>query len=221
MIREGKVRLNGKTCRNPESPVILGRDQVEVDGANVAQAPHICLALNKPRGLVTTASDEKGRETVFRCLDGADLPHLSPVGRLDQASEGLLLLTNDTALAHTLTHPQSKVEKCYHVQASPPATQETLAQLRAGIRDGGELLSAASVRILRAGAKTCWLECILTEGRNRQLRRMLAAVGLEVLRLVRTRIGPLELGNLPKGAWRRLSPEELAGLHAAAKSARP
>jgi 23S rRNA pseudouridine2605 synthase len=166
--------------------------------------------LNKPRGLLSTAADEHGRDTVYACLAGADLPFLSPVGRLDQASEGLLLLTNDTAWAAGITDPSTRIEKAYHVQVNCLADAELCRRLEAGVTDSGELLRVRRASVLRAGRRNSWIAIVLDEGRNRHIRRLLAALGLETLRLVRVAIGSLELGELAKGRWRHLSPEEVA-----------
>ena len=136
-IPSGKVSLNGRVCRDPEKPVLLDRDQITVAGQSIQQPEHRYLMLNKPRGLVTTASDEKGRDTVFSCFAGASFPHLSPVGRLDKASEGLLLFTNDTAWANRITDPATHLPKTYHVQVSGLVDEELLARLGSGIVDRG------------------------------------------------------------------------------------
>ncbi len=168
--------------------------------------------LNKPRGLVTTRRDERGRGTVYDCLEGAGLPWVGPVGRLDQASEGLLLFSNDSAWAAGVTAPGGGLRKRYHVQIDRMPDEPLLLRLRAGIEDRGELLSARAVDVLRQGTRTAWLEIVLVEGRNRQIRRMLAACGVEVLRLVRVAIGPLQLGDLARGSWRHLTADEVAML---------
>ena len=216
-VEAGRVRVNGRVVRDPAFPVRDGVDAVEVDGAAAAASARLVIALNKPRGLLTTASDERGRDTVYRCLEGAGLPWLGPVGRLDQASEGLLLLANDPAWAARITDPATGPRKTYHVQVrglpvDPADAAALLARLRAGVEDRGEVLGAASLRELRRGERSAWLEVVLDEGRNRHIRRMCAAGGLEVLRLVRVAIGPLALGELAKGAWRRLSEDEIAAL---------
>lgn len=212
LVRAGRVRLNGRVCRNPEQPVLLEIDAVRVDDTSLSAAAPVYLMLNKPRGLVTTARDEQGRDTIFSLLEGADLPHLGPVGRLDKASEGLLLLTNDTAWAHRITDPASHLPKTYHVQAVGLLGEADLARFAAGIHDDGERLSLPEARVLRLGEKNTWLEIVLTEGRNRHIRRVLEAFGIEVLRLVRVAVGPLVLGELPKGGWRHLSAEEAGSL---------
>src|SRR5215470_9215545 len=137
-IREGRVELNGRVRTDPQTPVRLGRDRLLVDGKVVQKAACVYLMLNKPRGLVTTTADEKGRETVFQCLAGKNLPFVSPVGRLDRASEGLLLFTNDTAWAARITEPSSRIEKTYHVQIDRVADDVLLDRLRAGVKLAGE-----------------------------------------------------------------------------------
>lgn len=208
-IKAGKVRLNGKVEQDAEKRVDLRRDRIQVDGQGVRAAPKVYLLLNKPRGLITTASDEKGRDTVFHCLEGNGLPFVSPVGRLDQASEGLLLFTNDTAWAARITDPATHLDKTYHVQVDCLANDELIQRVTAGVDCEGEKLSAKSVRLLRQGEKNSWLEVVLDEGRNRHIRRLVTALGVNVLRLVRVAIGPLELGSLAKGAHRHLAPQEV------------
>jgi 23S rRNA pseudouridine2605 synthase len=209
LVREGRVRLNGKLCRDPETPVVLGRDRIEVDGRGIRPAAKAYWMLNKPRGVITTASDEQGRETVYACLP-PDAPWLAPVGRLDKASEGLLLLTNDSTWAAFISAPESHVDKTYHVQIDALAEAGLLEKLRRGGRvEGGELLRVKSAEILRQGEKNSWLAIVLDEGKNRQIRRILGAIGIGVLRLVRVAIGNLHLGDLPKGRCRRLTEEEI------------
>jgi len=210
LVRGGRVAVNGTVRRDPEHPVTV-HDTVTVDGQAVRAAEPVYLMMNKPRGLVTTASDEKGRSTVCSLL-GSDLPWVSPVGRLDQASEGLLLFTNDSEWAARITAPECHVAKTYHVQIDALADDAMLSRLVNGIHDRGELLRVSRAIFLRGGAKNCWLELILGEGRNRHLRRMFAAVGVEVLRLLRVAIGPLKLGTLAKGEVRALSSNEKKSL---------
>jgi len=207
LIRAGRVRLNGVKRLDPESPVRLGRDRIEVDGAQVAAEARIYVILNKPRGIVTTAADEKSRETVYSLLD-KNLPWVGPVGRLDKASEGLLLLTNDSEWAARIGDPKSHVDKTYHVQIST-ADGETFAEkMTAGVVVDGELFRAKSARVLRGGEKNVWLEIVLDQGKNRQIRRMAEALGAEVRRLVRVAIGPVLLGDLAKGQSRALTAQE-------------
>jgi 23S rRNA pseudouridine2605 synthase len=211
-VREGRVRVAGRIVRDPEYPVRAGIDAVCLDGRPIDAVQRVYLVLNKPRGLVTTASDEKGRDTVYRCFDGAGLPWLAPVGRLDQASEGLLLFSNDPAWAAAITDPAAGPDKTYHVQVAGVPGDDVLARMVGGMVHGGECLSAKSVRLLRCGGKNAWLEVVLDEGRNRQIRRLAEAAGFPVQRLVRVAVGGLVLGELPKGAWRALSEGEVAAL---------
>src|SRR3954467_3379020 len=184
LIRAGRVRLNGVVIRNPEAPVRLESSHIEVDGEPVAIAGKIYLILNKPRGVVTTASDEKGRQTVYGFLDDA-LPWVAPVGRLDKASEGLLLLTNDSEWAARITEPNSHLDKIYHVQIGTIADDVLLKTLTNGISHDGEHLRAKQAKILRQGEHNSWLEIVLDEGKNRHIRRMLESQQIEGLRLVR------------------------------------
>lgn len=212
LIKAGQVTLNGRICRDPEQPVRLGQDIIQVAGDAVAAAARVYVMLNKPRGLVTTASDEEGRATVYECFHEAGLPHVSPVGRLDKASEGLLLFTNDNAWANGITDPETHVEKTYHVQVASLVDGDLLQRLRAGVRMDGESLRLLRVSVLRTGVKNSWLDVTLDEGKNRHIRRVLEAHGLEVLRLVRVSVGSLVLGELGKGSWRHLLPHEVQAL---------
>jgi len=217
LVRAGRVRVNGRIVRDPETPADAARDRIAVDGDEVSAREKIHLALNKPRGYVTTASDEHGRETVYDLLKNAETIEstatwLAPVGRLDKASEGLLLFTNDSAWAARLTDPSSHLDKTYHVQIDALADDGLLARLGEGIVDAGEMLALKSVRELRRGEKNSWLEIVLAEGRNRQIRRVLAACDVGVLRLVRVAIGPIALGELGKGQVRALTESELKHL---------
>jgi 23S rRNA pseudouridine2605 synthase len=208
LIRSGRVRLNDAIRLDPETPVRLGRDRVAVDGETLAASARIYLVLNKPRGIVTTAADERGRDTVYSCLP-EDLPWVAPVGRLDKASEGLLLLTNDSEWAARITAPETHLAKIYHVQIGVVAGAELLQKLEQGLTTTeGEFLRVTRATMLRQGERNSWLEIALEEGKNRHIRRMLEALGVEVLRLLRVAIGPLALGALAKGASRPLTSEE-------------
>jgi len=208
LIRAGKVRLNGCVTRNPESPVRLGKDRVHVDDRLLGPADKIYLILNKPRGIITTVSDEKGRDTVYSLLPSVN-SWIAPVGRLDQASEGLLLLTNDTEWAARITEPASHLDKTHHVQVNVVADTHLIELLERGVEiPKGDFLRAKHARLLRAGEKNSWIELVLDQGKNRHIRRMLDALGIEVLRLIRIAIGPLRLGDLPKGAHRTLRTDE-------------
>jgi len=211
LIRAGRVAVNGSIQRDPQRPTHMSQDRIEVDGRELAASTNLYLMLNKPRGVVTTASDEKGRETVYAFLK-KDLPWVAPVGRLDKASEGLLLLTNDSEWAARLLAPETHLEKTYHVQIARVADEALLKAMARGIPGDGDLLRAKRASILRSGGKNSWVEIVLDEGKNRQIRRIFAAFDIEVLRLVRVAIGPVILGELAKGWSRALSPSEKAAL---------
>jgi 23S rRNA pseudouridine2605 synthase len=188
------------------------RDRIEVDGQELTAQAKVYLMLNKPRGVVTTASDEKGRETVYGHLD-EELPWVAPVGRLDKASEGLLLLTNDSDWAARVLAPETHLDKTYHVQIGAVADATLIESISRGVRaDDGSFLRAKSAQILRGGEKNTWLEIVLDEGKNRHIRRMLAQLGIDVLRLLRVSIGPLALGELAKGVSRQLTEGEKRAL---------
>jgi 23S rRNA pseudouridine2605 synthase len=212
-VREGRVRVNGQRTFDPEYPTHLDAD-IQVDGLRSQTADRIYLALNKPRGLVTTARDEKQRATIYDCLRDLQLPWVAPVGRLDRASEGLLLLSNDSQWAAGITAPESGLSKTYHVQVDRLPSPEDILALREGVEvePGQPFWQVVAAQILRSGGKTAWLEIVLDEGRNRQIRRMLAMRDLNVLRLLRIAVGPVQLGSLAKGAARALTAAEIAAL---------
>jgi len=210
-VAEGRVRVNGKRVADPEFPVRAGVDRVEVSGVGDARVERVVVALNKPRGLVTTTRDEQGRDTVYACLRDPALPWLAPVGRLDKASEGLLLFSNDPAWAARITGAGGP-DKRYHVQVEGIPDAADLQALTRGIEIDGQPWRAKSATLLRQGEKNAWLDIVLDEGRNRQIRRLLEARGYGVLRLLRVAIGALALGDLPKGGWRRLEAAEVAAL---------
>ena len=214
MIRAGRVSVDDRVERDPERPSDASVERVAVDDIEVRQVTRVYLALNKPRGIIVSAADERGRDTVYDLIPNAPAPWLAPVGRLDRASEGLLLLTNDSEWAAKLTAPSSGVLKTYHVQVEGQLSDASLERMRSGIDDRGERLSAHAVTVLRSGSKNCWLEVQLDAGRNRHIRRMVKALDHEVLRLIRIAIGPIELGTLAKGRWRALTEAELTAIAA-------
>ena len=211
LIRDGRVSVNGRIVCNPESNIRLSRDWIGLDGRPIQKTPPIYLMMNKPRGIVTTASDEKGRKTVYDLLTPAT-PWVGPVGRLDKASEGLLLLTNDSDWAASISDPASHLDKLYHIQIGRVADADLIAKVKAGEKVDGEWLRVKSVGLLRKGQKNSWLAITLDEGRNRHIRRLLDALDVEVLRLIRIAIGPLQLGDLKKGATRPLKNDEKQGI---------
>lgn len=209
-LTAGRITVNGETAQlgqqaDPET------DDIRVDGVPLDREPEaVYLMLNKPRGYVTTVSDEQGRKTVMDLLTGVHT-RIYPVGRLDRDSEGLLLLTNDGALTQRLLHPSHEVSKEYHVTVSGPV--EHAAENLRRIRDvAGMAIRPAEVQMLRREGNRAELRIVIHEGRNRQIRRMCARCGLEVLRLQRVREHCLELGTLPLGQWRYLTAAEIAAL---------
>jgi len=209
-VREGRVMLNDRVVTDPETPAMLNA-KIYVDGIPVLTNEFAYYAFNKPRGIVTTASDEKGRKTVMDFIAPLNLTHLSPVGRLDMASEGLLLFTNDTAFANRILSPEGHLEKEYHVQVEGIPEESEIQKMEEGIvvpprvfGDKPEMMKAKSAEIFRRNEKTAWLRIVLQEGKNREIRRILENLGYEVRRLVRVRIGNLELGNLKPGELRKL-----------------
>jgi len=213
LVRSGRVRVEGRVVRDPEARTPPNA-RIAIDDVDAGAAARRYLMLNKPRGLVTTRSDEHGRETVYSLLGDAGGDWIAPVGRLDKASEGLLLFSNDSAWSAAITSPDSVLDKTYHVQVDRLPDASLIAALQAGIVDAGEALALKTVRELRRGERNAWLEVVLDEGRNRQIRRVLAAFDIGVLRLVRVAIGPLQLGDLAKGAWRDLDAAEVSALGA-------
>ena len=254
LVREGRVSLRGKIVRDPDTPA-RENDEICVDGKPVKASEFVYFMMNKPRGYVTTASDEKRRATVMdlfreeyaKMFPGQPVPHISPVGRLDAASEGLLLFTNDTQWADALLNPQesrgSKAgmtsasvilspgtesginstkdpvtvphTKIYRVQVAGKPTAEELSQMEAGFNvpprvfgDPEEFMHAVSAKLYSAGEKNCWLEITLDEGKNREIRRMLAKLGYEVLRLVRIKFSNYELGDLKQGCIKKIDAQK-------------
>lgn len=211
LIVDGRVRVNGEVAATLGTTVDPEYDRVEVDGqpvSEVAAPTHILL--NKPLGIISTASDPEGRKTVLDVV-GLDR-RLYPVGRLDAESEGLILLTDDGDLAMRLTHPRHNVEKEYHALLRGDVSPQKLRRLASGVELDGRRTAPAAVEPLSQGQAGAWVRFVLHEGRNRQIRRMAAAVDLDVARLVRVRIGALTLGDLKPGAWRHLTPREVAAL---------
>ncbi len=220
LILEGRVAVNGVVQTKLGSRADPERDEITVDGVPIDRRRYRYIILNKPAGVVTTAADDRGRTTVLDLLP-AELRGLHPVGRLDMESEGLLILTNDGHLTNLLTHPRHAVEKEYLVAVDAPLSKAAMQRMVRGIEDGGELLSAAAVAPVRPPDRQnwpgqAWLVVTLREGKKREIRRMLRALGRDVLRLQRIRIGPVHLGSLPPGAWRELTDVEVAKLYASA-----
>jgi 23S rRNA pseudouridine2605 synthase len=211
-IKSGAVKVNGKVVREPASWVSLSRDSIQCDGQTLRAQRKVYVMLYKPTGVVTSHGDPEQRKTVYDLLTGLK-EWVFPVGRLDLDTSGLLILTNDTALGEQMTNPLSKVPKTYQLKINFHPTPEQLDQLRCGIElDHGETTLPAGVNVLRRNDRYTFLELVLVEGKNRQVRRMIEALGGRVMKLVRTRIGNLALGNLPIGHYRVLSRQELVEL---------
>lgn len=207
-ILKGSVKVNGLICKIPLT-YVDPRCIIEIDGIKALDQSKHYLILNKPKGLIVSRSDEKNRTTVYECLKDWKGPLIQAVGRLDQASEGLLLFTNDHVWANKLMDPKTHVNKIYHVQTNPIPSLEILEKLSRGIILDGVKTKPAKFELVRAGEKNGWLQVELQEGRNRQIRNMLASENIEVLRLIRVQIGSLQLGELKKGEWRELAIEEI------------
>lgn len=210
LIHAGRVRVNGKIIRDAQYAVDLKKGAIEVDGERIGVGDKVYVMLNKPRGLVTTRQDEQGRNTVYECFKDSWLPWIAPVGRLDKVSEGLLLFTNDNDWGARITNPESGIDKTYHVQVNCVADEGLCVRLQQGALWHHELLRAKEARIVRTGERNSWLEIVLDEGKNRHIRKLLDALGIDVLRLIRISVGKLQLGNLPKGQWRHLTEAERA-----------
>lgn len=210
-IRAGQVRVDGRVVTDPLTWVDRSRQRIVREGEATKPAAPVTLALHKPRGIVTTRRDERDRPTVYSLLP-SDLPWVFPAGRLDADSEGLLILTNDSSLAVRLTDPEHHVSKVYHVTVRGIPARETLTQLQRGIALSDGLTRPAEVRVIAGDAENTVVEMVLTEGRNRQIRRMWTAVGLRVRRLVRVAIGAYSLGSLAAGACRRLDEADIRQL---------
>ncbi|OGJ22096.1 MAG: pseudouridine synthase [Candidatus Pacebacteria bacterium RIFCSPHIGHO2_01_FULL_46_10] len=215
LIAQGKVRVNGKVITNVAERVNPEKDRVEYDGKPVAApARFVYYLLHKPVGYLSSVSDPSGKPTVVSLVPKTT--RIYPVGRLDEDSEGLILLTNDGDLAYTLTHPKFEVPKTYHVLVKGAPTNSMLNALRAGVKLKEGRTSPAEISITKHEQGKTWISLTIHEGWNQQIRRMCAHVGLEVSRLIRVKLGGLELGDCAQGKWRELSQAEIVLLHASA-----
>jgi len=209
-ILDGRVKVNGRIIRDPGHWTNPRVDAIHLDGNRLRPARKVYLLFYKPKGVITSHGDPGGRKTVYDCL-GPDLPWISPVGRLDKDTSGLILLTNDTDFANHVTDPASQVPKTYLVKANTLVGDEVLAKLAEGLEmKRGDWAKPQSVRRVEDRGKYSWLEIVLMEGKNREVRRLMEAAGLKVLKLVRTRIGPCTLEGLQIGKWRNLHRSEIA-----------
>ena len=210
-IADGRVTVNGRVTRNPDQWIDMQRDRVRFDDRPLEAREHVYVLLYKPAGYLTTYRDPQGRPTVYDLIRDVGT-FVSPVGRLDLDTSGLLLMTNDNQFAERVTNPQSHVPKTYLVKASMVLTDDQLQQLRDGVELADGITRSAVVTRARDSAKYTHFEITLTEGRNRQVRRMVEALGATALKLVRVKIGSIGIGKLPIGTWRSLTPAEVASL---------
>jgi len=214
-IRSGRLKVNGRIVRDPELWVRPDKDTIQLDGARLKRARRIYLVFYKPKGVVTSHGDPQGRKTVYDFL-GENSSWVAPVGRLDKDTSGLLLFTNDTAFADFITSPNSRVPKTYLLKLNGLAGPEVIERLRAGVEmKRGDWARPETVRRVEDRGKYTWLEVVLTEGKNREVRRMVEALGFKALKLVRTGIGPLALRGLEVGKWRPLREAEIRALRCA------
>lgn len=206
-IEAGRLSVNGKVVKDPRLAVVPEKDSFALDGVAFRQASRVCIALHKPRGYVTTRSDEKGRKTVFDLLPDS-LQSLHAVGRLDMQTSGLLLMTNDTRLSSTLTDPANAVPREYVVSVEGRISEESLLKVTQGVMDAGELLQATKVAVRKLSGRESHLFVTLQEGKNREIRRLFKALGHEVTKLKRIAFGGIALGELESGKYRELSEAE-------------
>jgi 23S rRNA pseudouridine2605 synthase len=222
LIAEGRVSLNGRIARDPEEPADQHRDRIELDGRPVTGAAPMYLAMHKPAGVLTTAYDPDGRPTVYNLLPPDLQSWIFPIGRLDGATSGLLLFTNDAAVGEALTNPDVGVPKTYEARVKGMVMPDELEALRKGVTlEDGTITRPAQCRLMPSAAGSTWLELTIREGKNRQVRRMGRAIGHKVLRLTRTRVGPIELGDLQVGKCRELTEAEVRAIRKIARGRRP
>ena len=216
LISSGKVTVNGRPCKLGDK-ALPNKDIIAVSGENISVPKRrrlYYIMLHKPRGYVTTMSDELDRKCVTELLKGVP-ERVYPIGRLDKNSEGLLLFTNDGGFANDIMHPSRHISKTYRVTVRPDITEQQLVELSSGVEIDGEMTKECNVVVLDKKPGRVVLQMTIFEGRNRQIRKMCEAVGLEVARLKRTSVGPLKLGMLKPGDYRELKPDELRALRSA------
>ncbi|HMF85210.1 MAG TPA: pseudouridine synthase [Nitrospiraceae bacterium] len=207
-VRGGRVCINGRVIRDPATWVLWPKDSVSVDDQPIQDSVKRFFLFHKPKGVITTHSDDKGRKTIFDVLP-PELGYMHAVGRLDQATSGLLLLTNDSILSSYLTDPAHKVMRTYLVSVRGEFTEAQATEGTAGVLDGGERLKCHSVKVQKSSGRESHLEVVLIQGKNREIRRLFKALGHEVTRLRRIQYGPFKLDDLPSGAWREIPIEDV------------
>jgi pseudouridine synthase len=208
--------VNGRVVEDPDVWIDFDRDRILFDGKPLESRERVYILLYKPAGYITTYKDPEGRPTVYDLIADVET-FVSPAGRLDLDTSGLLILTNDTRFAEQLTNPDHKIAKTYLMKCSTHLADEALEKLRAGVELSDGPTRPAVVKRVRDSGKYSHIEIRITEGRNRQVRRMIEAVGSKVLKLVRTAIGPIEIAGLKIGQWRSLTEREIASLRSPAR----
>ncbi|RJP63196.1 MAG: rRNA pseudouridine synthase [Ignavibacteriales bacterium] len=213
LIQQGKVTVNQKVVKETNTRVNLITDVIKVDGHTVEHKDKVYIMLNKPSGVITTASDDIRRETVYDYLKDDRMPWVVPVGKLDKASEGLIFLTNDYKWAEKLAAAEPKLEKTYHMKINLVPDEEMIEKMKTGVKtDSGEVISFKEVKINKAADKFSWVEFVIIEGKDKQIRRLLSALNLNAFRLIKAAIGPVRIGELQKGRYRRLNEVEMEAL---------
>lgn len=215
LIQSGHIRVNGQVITELGYKIDPAKDRVEADGKEIGLPQKAYIMYNKPRNIITSCSDPQGRDTVMEHVP--EIPGLHPVGRLDRASEGLLFLTNDGDFTLKLTHPRHGIEKTYRAYVQGHPNERALQTLRDGVMLSDGRTAPAKVELLEKDSNGSWLELVIHEGRNRQVRRMCEAVGFPVIRLKRIQVGPIDLKGLRPGQYRNLTPEEVQALEMAAE----
>lgn len=214
LITGGRVRVNGRVQNDPDFRIDIERDKVAVDKKTIEKTTFRYVMLNKPSGMVTTRSDERGRETVYECLKGGGFPYLAPVGRLDKDSEGLLIFTNDSRWANRITAPTSHIDKTYRVEVDVVADDDLAQAIMNGVIDRNEHLAAKRAKVVKTAEDSSWIEIVLDEGKNQHIRRLLARLNVGAVRLRRVAIGKVRMGGLGQGKFRELTADERRSLEA-------
>jgi len=213
LIQQGKVTVNQKVVKELNTRVNLITDVVKIDGQIVEHTDKVYIMLNKPSGVITTASDDIRRETVYDYLKDDRMPWVVPVGKLDKASEGLIFLTNDYKWAEKFAAKEPRLEKTYHMKINLVPDENLIEQMKTGVKtDSGEVIAFKDVKVNKAADKFSWLEIVIVEGKDKQIRRLLSALNLNAFRLIKSAVGPVRIGELQKGRYRRLNEVELEAL---------
>ncbi len=220
LIAAGKVKVNGRSVTDFNFLVDLQKDELSVAGKRLSASPLQYIIIHKPEAIISTCQDEYDRKNILNLLP-QNLRHLKPAGRLDYDSSGLILLTNDGGFINRLTHPTGEIEKIYQVVVAGKVTPNAIEELKAGVHLKEAKTKAAKVRLIKNNEQQSIIEIVIREGKNRQIRRMCAQLGLPVVNLVRIGIGKLQLGNLPVGKWRHLTKSELIDLQKELKVSHP